>query len=1689
MGVLDVPTKQPARLLLSTYTSSEILSLSVKEITNPETFDSLGHSTNGGLYDPHLGPTDRNDVCATCMLNQQHCPGHMGHFNLSLPVFNPFYFRNLLQILKASCFSCHRLRAPSLQSHLAVTQLALFDHGLVEAESRMREVLQAVVDESAGAFNCEELVREALDAAAAKMLQESKCKIEKERTPSKNLIELRRLLVKDFLKNLMSSTKKCPHCHMPGRALRQEYNTKIMFTKGISNRAANKALQMARELKDKRITEEVPEGVEFGEGQHDKINDEKQTKESKISELMGQSYLTPVDARKHLREVWKNSGQLLGKLFPSLEAGASPDNLCPLDFFFLDVIAVPPSKFRPLNVLGDRKFENSQSLNLQSIMNENLILHHLLTMMQSKDKSVQSSITAISQVQGDTVMEKLQNTWQRMQTCVNVMFDSDLNKAAFIKDKTIGVKQLLEKKQGLFRKHMMGKRVNYACRSVISPDPYIDTDEIGVPEVFAKKLTYPTAVTPWNVHELRQMVKNGPDVHPGAAFVINENGSKTLLGSMTRSEREAIAKQLLTPDNVMNKMMGVKQVYRHLKNGDVMLLNRQPTLHRPSIMAHKARVLRGEKTIRLHYANCKAYNADFDGDEMNAHFPQSECGRAEAYNLALSTQQYLVPKDGTPLSGLIQDHMVSGVMMMIRGRFFNRADYHNLVFSCLSDHRKRVTLLQPSIVKPAQLWSGKQVISTVICNIIPHGKVPLMLTGKAKISSKNWQQVPARRWIAGGTPLQGDNMTESQVVVRHGELLVGVLDKGHYGATPYGLVHCCYELYGGAISGKLLTSLARLFTAFLQLRGFTLGVEDIIVTPDGDSKRAVIMAAARNAGSEVAAKALGVSNYTDENEISQRYRASHYSQDDGDLKELDLCMKAKTDETNNEINKACFPHGMLKTFPNNNLQLMVQSGAKGSMVNCMQISCLLGQIELEGRRPPLMISGAQLPSFAPYDTTPRAGGFIDGRFLTGIRPQEFFFHCMAGREGLIDTAVKTSRSGYLQRCIIKHLEGIIVNYDMTVRDSDGSVIQFLYGEDGLDIGKTQFLNKGQFRFLIDNYDAVIDKRPIEDIQKVMDTATAPKLQKSISKWKRKRGSSHKQRCSAFLKYGQKHLPELREQFGEVAGAKRGMAFTALVNSWRELDDDKRRKYEKHISGCPDPVSSQLSACRYFGAISERMSDVVDDYLSQNPDNLISKEADHQRGRVSQDEFRTLMYYENMKAMCEPAEAVGLLAAQSIGEPSTQMTLNTFHFAGRGEMNVTLGIPRLREILMVASASIKTPTMEVPFLDHVSARQMKTLQLKLTRAYLSTVVEEVRICEKMSIEDGGWQKFRIYKLFFQFLPYSRYKDKCALRPSNVLHFMQTKFIKNLLSVIQKKMKSSTKAAAQQLHVASFKPAVSRRASNEDDDDESPPGGDAGGGGDAEGAPPDVGGNDSEDSGDEANDGDAGAEKERERAGDDGEYRGEEEEMEEMNMTEEEDDEEEEEQDDEAEDSISVDNVSDEEGQTLQSLRKKKKLKSISKTPPKMDAAIVNAVINVAREVSGYAYDTVNEEWCEVTLQYPLEAKIDMTSLLEQEVRRTILHQTPAISRGFISDGMGAFAGRKLLKTEGVNMAALWKYGHLLDLKHLYSNDIHAVAGAYGIEAAAKVITTEVTNVFKAYGITVDHRHLSLVADYMTFTGQT
>lgn len=1623
----DVPWRRLEGMSFGLYSAEEIRKLSVKTITNFRFLDGVGNVAPNSLYDLALGPADNKEVCSTCCQDFNNCPGHLGHVELPLPVYNPLFFDKLYLLIRGSCLACHMLTCPRAAIHLLLNQLKLVDHGAMQEVYQAERVLNQLLEENAKATGdeIEQALKEFTDSIVGVNVEASE-----NSKPIKHLVEKKSSLINDFWRIHMK-TRKCPYCRSGRFTVRREHNSKLIVT--------------------------MPSGAQTDSTNEDLVAGKR-------------VYLTASTAREHTNKLWVKEGFFLKCLFSGLEEGSGlmeGEKVFYPDLFFLELLVVPPCRYRPINRLGDQMFTNGQTVNMQAVMKDCGIIRKLLALIAGEKTTQEEEAEApeqtdqsfLSGIPGVTLTDKLYNIWIRLQTHVNIVFDSDMDK--MMTEKYPGIRQILEKKDGLFRKHMMGKRVDYAARSVICPDMYIGTNEIGIPMVFATKLTYPQPVTPWNVKELRQAVLNGPNVHPGASMVINEDGRRTILSPTNLAQREAVAKQLLTPCPGVQKMP-MKIVNRHIKNGDVLLLNRQPTLHRPSIQAHSARILPGEKVLRLHYANCKAYNADFDGDEMNAHFPQSELGRAEAYMLVSTDQQYLVPKDGKPLAGLIQDHMVSGTRMTIRGCFFTRDQYTELVYRGLTDKPGRVKLLPPAIFKPQPLWTGKQVVSTLLLNVIPQKAVPLNLVGKSKIPSKAWIQEPPRA-APGYRP---DSMCDSQVVIRQGELLVGVLDKAHYGSSVYGLVHCCYELYGGETSGKLLSCLARLFTAYLQLyRGFTLGVEDILVKQGANRQRKKIIQESLKIGTKALQAAFNLPSNVDQAEAQSRWQDAHLNPDQRDFSMADHKFKEVANQVNNEINKVCMPVGLHTSFPDNNLQLMVQSGAKGSTVNTMQISCLLGQIELEGRRPPLMPSGKSLPCFQPYDPAPGAGGFVSGRFLTGIKPQEFFFHCMAGREGLVDTAVKTSRSGYLQRCVIKHLEGLVVQYDLTVRDSDGSVVQFLYGEDGLDIPKTQFLQPRQFPFIEDNYEVIKRSQGLDDVLARLDPQTASKHFAAIQRWRTKREVASPRR-GAFLLFSQKKLAKLKqtELTAEPDAYGRDAAILQLVQQWHSLDEASRSKYSRKSSRCPEPSLGVFRPDVCFGSVSENFHSITEKYL------------ENRTGTDSLDthSLRQLLHYKWQRSLCDPGEAVGLLAAQSIGEPSTQMTLNTFHFAGRGEMNVTLGIPRLREILMVASSNIKTPMMSVPVLNNKKAlKRAKTLRKKLTRVCLAEVLQKVDVVETLRIESGSHQKLRTFKVAFHFLPLDRYCDDKLLSPQQILHYMETRFFRLLLEAIKKRSAKLASIAVE-----------TRKATPRDKDHDGEGTADTAGADDGEGE------EEREIVDDQGNEGDADASdaKRKDKQEEEVDYESEEEEGGGDDGEDKEDLGEEEEEAQE-----NVENGSLEESQSesagVRAERRKKRARRTGGGEESLNQMRVNSVLESNPAIERYCYDYQHELWCEVELVLPVsKVHFDLTSVLSTLAQNAVIMETKGLTRCLLSENTTKTGEKEtVLNTEGINMHEMFKHSDILDINRLYSNEVHAMANTYGIEVALKVIEKEIKDVFAVYGIEVDPRHLSLVADYMCFEG--
>ncbi|ELP88260.1 DNA-directed RNA polymerase I subunit RPA1, putative [Entamoeba invadens IP1] len=1220
------------------YSADEIRHLSVKEVTKGATFDLLGNPEENGLYDPSLGVIERRGVCRTCGLNEDNCPGHFGHFELEEPMYNPLMFDQLILLLRSICLECFTLKA-SQQTLLGVAiELARLDKNDIGGALAINELaeeakkVQMRANASRGKLKHEqeneEYDYETDVNISNKLLKifENECSKRIKKEPGYIHTEIqKRNVVKSFLMHMASlSQKKCPCCGKISPKIKKSDNKySIWFygeTAGVS------------------------------------------TKED------GKKYdTTPSFIMNILKQAWekdKVQKEVLSRLcYTQMRGGDKLDVILPsYHMFFVECLPIPPSRFRPLNRFGNMISDNPQTSYYKAIIENSQNLHL---------KRGKKEITLTENM----LIENMQKGYNQL------ILNKDSSMPA-------SIKTTLEHKVGLFRSNMMGKRVNYAARTVISPDPFIPTNTFGIPMPFAMRLSVATPVNERNFEEMKKAVVNGPMTWPGALSIEDEWGKTYLLPDdsdpYSVSKRQGEADRLLAVDPTAPR--NFKTVRRHVIDGDMILTNRQPTLHKPGIMGHYVKVLKVEKTMRMHYSNCNTFNADFDGDEMNMHLPQSIIARSEIQNIALSDEQYVVPKNGQPLRGLIQDHIISSFMLTKRNTFFNREQFCQIVSDALYgvNESYSISLPTPTILKPTMLWTGKQVVSAILLHVgtnQPH----INFTGKCKVSTNEigeggyqTEEQKKLRTQKDGFREKWDGANDSQCIIKESVLITGTLDKNQIGASNGGLIHCIYELYNAKTAGLCLSIFSRLLTNYLQRVGHTCSLDDCMLTPEFDAKRTELLNKANEVSRAATAKHFGL---TGRSKFDIDVAFSNARRRVESAKDLDNAVKSEVNDCTSLVIKECIPNGQLKAFPWNCLALMTTTGAKGSKVNHSQITCLLGQQELEGRRVPIMATGKTLPSFPRYDASAKAGGFIAARFLTGVPPQEFYFHCMAGREGLIDTAVKTANSGYLQRCIIKMMESLHVEYDYTVRESDGSIVQFMYGDDGIDVMKSAFLNN--IDFWAKNYKAIVTK---------YDTASIARSFKD--------------------------------------GYKEAM----------KLHRDCSKHPEKH-----DPVLSVYSPGNNLAACSEKYYNLVNQYIKED------KNKDFKEGRLDEKKFRTMMMVRYNKCLVNPGEPVGIVAGQSIGEPSTQMTLNTFHLAGRGDVNVTLGMPRMKELVMFAKRNISTPSM-VLYLNDPNQKNTEDLAKKLTKVTLDNIVEGIT-CIDSIVTEGSVRK-RKYHVKLQLV--SNYK---------------------------------------------------------------------------------------------------------------------------------------------------------------------------------------------------------------------------------------------------------------------------------------------------------------------------------------------
>lgn len=796
--------------------------------------------------------------------------------------------------------------------------------------------------------------------------------------------------------------------------------------------------------------------------------------------------------------------------------------------------------------------------------------------------------------------------------------------------------QRLKGKQGRFRGNLCGKRVDFSGRTVISPDPNLRIDQVGVPIHVAMTLTFPEIVNASNIEKMRQLVINGSDVHPGANYLVEKkSGNKKLL---KYGKRDELANYLRFGDIVE----------RHLDDNDVVLFNRQPSLHKISIMSHRAKVMPG-RTFRFNECACTPYNADFDGDEMNLHLPQTYEAKAEASELMNVKNNLITPRSGEPLVAAIQDFITGGYLLTHKDTFLPRAEVYRFAAALIDASAKKqpkIRIPPPAIRRPVELWTGKQLIELII-RPDKGSQISLNLTAKNKSYSGNLELCSK----------------DSYVIIRNSVLLAGVLDKSLLGSSSK--VNIFYMLmrdYGEDAAVDAMWRLARMAPVFLSNRGFSIGIGD--VRP-----------------SERLLQEKGQLVDTGYEQCAQYIREL----EEGKLKAQPGCTEEETLESiilrelstiRDHAGQVC-----LRNLSKYNAPLtMAVCGSKGSFINISQMIACVGQQAISGHRPPDGFEERSLPHFERKKKTPEAKGFVANSFYSGLTPTEFFFHTMGGREGLVDTAVKTAETGYMQRRLVKCLEDLCASYDGTVRSSVGDVIEFIFGEDGLDPAMMEAKDGSvvDFCHVLEHAKNIQTKKekpiPLDKLEEVLNSEV---------------NQQFKGKYVHFADQLKEYIIQT-----EIKKSKKWQNRKPYCSQHDEKTDEKMRK--------------DCSVCKNFEA-----------YRSLLLSNLCLTKS-----QLSS--FIQLCYYKVARAVTEPGTAVGAIAATSIGEPSTQMTLKTFHFAGVASMNITQGVPRIKEIIN-AVKTVSTPIITAALLDPYDeslARRVKARIEKTTLGEICDYIEEV-----------------------------------------------------------------------------------------------------------------------------------------------------------------------------------------------------------------------------------------------------------------------------------------------------------------------------------------------------------------------------
>jgi DNA-directed RNA polymerase II subunit RPB1 len=660
--------------------------------------------------------------------------------------------------------------------------------------------------------------------------------------------------------------------------------------------------------------------------------------------------------------------------------------------------------------------------------------------------------------------------------------------------------------------------------------------------------------------------------------------------------------------------------------------------------------------------------------------PQDPESEAELKNLAAVPYQIISPGNNSSIIGIYQDSML-GCYRFTREKIdFTQKDAMNLLMMF-----KRVNPFS-SDKKRSDRISNFEIMS----QILP----PMSL----KVKNKQFN---------GDT--EKSDTSNNIIEIINGKYIRGQMDKGILGSGTKGLIHRVCNDYGNMASAEFVDDIQNIVTEYMKQSAFSVGISDLI-TDDKTNQKII---------SIISDKKTDVKNLIDQVQIGI------FENNSGKSNEEEFETKI-----NNILSKAQSEAGReaLKNLDKENrFVIMFNAGSKGTEINIQQMTACLGQQNVDGKRIPYGFEHRTLPHYHKYDDSPAARGFVESSYINGLSPQELFFHAMGGRIGLIDTAVKTSTTGYIQRRLIKGLEDLMVNYDMTIRTNKSKIVQFSYGDDNIDTIKVE---NQELHIVEMSVQEIYGHYNVPDDAKTKTKSLSGMFTKSAFGRHKKQEEKMNEKCKFYTDYMiEKRDIIIKNIFNNKSEkvVRVPVAFSYIIQNAigqqginaNSLVDITMLEAFEMIEG----TFAKLEQIHY--APPTELFKVLFYYYLSPKDLLLNKRFNQKALEI----LLATIILDYKRAIVAPGEMVGMIAAQSIGEPTTQMTLNTFHFAGvASKSNVTRGVPRIEEILSL-SASLKNPSLTVYLKpeDETDKDKANTIQYMLEHTKLEEVVKSVEIC--------------------------------------------------------------------------------------------------------------------------------------------------------------------------------------------------------------------------------------------------------------------------------------------------------------------------------------------------------------------------